>query len=132
MEIFIGNLPSRKYEHEIHGLLKNVEKHARTEIKTPIRKHQQHGYFCIASIKHDRIARRFIKMFNQKSPYGHMLMIREYVHRCYGNERRNVRWRDMIWQGHEKRAGDRRIFIAQTQLQDVELTQSRSRDPSWP
>jgi hypothetical protein len=116
MDIFIGNLPGSKYEPEILGLLKNVERHAKTEIKSPIHKHRESGYFCIATIKQDKIARRFIKKFNQKSPYGHKLMIREYVHRCYGNERRDINWREMKWQGHEKRGRDRRSFIAQTEI----------------
>jgi hypothetical protein len=116
MDIFIGNLPGSKYEPEILGLLKNFDSHANAGIKTPIHKHRENGYFCIASIKHDKTARRFIKKFNQKSPYGHRLKIREYVHRCYGNERRSINWRDSKWQGHEKRARDRRVYIAQTEI----------------
>ena len=116
MDIFIGNLPGRKYEPEILGLLKNFDSHTKAAIKKPIHKHRENGYFCVASIDHDKTAKRFINKFNQKSPYGHRLNIREYVHRCYGNERRNINWRDSNWQGHEKRGKDRRVYIAQTEI----------------
>ncbi len=116
MEIYIGNLPGSKYEPEIRALLKHCQRQAQAKITTPIHKHKEHGYFCIASISVDKVARRFIKKFNNKSPYGHTLMIREYVHRCYGNERRDINWRDSQWQGNEKRSDERRFFQAQTEI----------------
>ena len=118
MYIFIGNLPGKKYEPEILSLLKNFDKQEKTKIELPICKHRDHGYFCIANINKEKTAYKFIKKFNQKSPYGHPLDIREFVHRSYGNERRAINWRTKEWGGDEKRVGERRTFVAQTALAD--------------
>ncbi len=76
------------------------------------------GYFCIANFNTEKTAQKFIKKFNRKSPYGHPLNIREFVHRSYGNERRAINWRTKEWEGDDKRVGERRTFIAQTTLVD--------------
>ena len=116
MDIFIGNLPGKKFEAEILQLLKQVDKNIKAQIKTPILKNVKDGFFCIASISQEKLARRFIKKYNLKSPYGQPLHIREYIHRSYGNERRDIHWREKEWDGTEKRSGERRAFVAQTSI----------------
>lgn len=118
MYIFIGNLPGKKYEPEILSLLKKIDKREKPRIESPILEHCNSGYFCIANIDKEKTAHKFIKKFNNKSPYGHPLNIREFVHRSYGNERRAINWRNKAWDGDEKRNGDRRVFVAQTTLVD--------------
>jgi len=118
MYVFIGNLPGKNYEPEINSLLKKIDHQNKSRLELPINKHKDSGYFCVANIVKEKIAQKFIKKFNKKSPYGHPLSIREFVHRSYGNERRAINWREKEWGGVEKRVSERRVFIPQTVLAD--------------
>jgi len=108
MNIFIGNIPGKKYEHEINNLLTTFDKNVQGQIKQRIQKNDDRGYFCIASINNEKKARRFIQKLNQKSPYGELLQIREFIHRAYGNDQRDI-WHGKKWKGIEKRENDRRM-----------------------
>lgn len=116
MNIFIGNLPGKRYEAEVLQLLKQIDKNIQAKIITPILKNVRDGFFCIANVSQEKLAKRFIKKYNLKSPYGQCLHIREYVHRSYGNERRDIHWREKYWNGPEKRSGDRRAFVDQMSI----------------
>ena len=110
MNIYIGNLPGRRYEIEILNLITNFNKKVQSNIALPVTRNINDQFFCIASINHEKTARKFIKKLHMKSPYGNPLHIRELIHRAYNNERRNIMWRKIKWKGIEKRLGERRVL----------------------
>ncbi len=115
MDIFIGNLPAKEYQSDIANLLKDFAKGPQTQMNLAIQKHKD-GYYCVANIGDDRKAKKFIRKYNLKSPYGHQLMVREFIHRSYGNERRDIGWRQKRWQGIEKRQFERRSFKVASEI----------------
>jgi len=110
MDIFIGDLPGKNYKYEISNMFMHVDKNSQVKIIAPVVKHTNKGFFCVVNIRDEKTAKKFIKKFNKKSPFGHRLLIREFIHRAYGNERREIDWRKRKWKGIEERKGDRRIF----------------------
>ena len=107
MFIYIGNLPSEVDESELANLLEKFGNNTKTQTKLTLQKHRD-SYFCIANISNDRKARKFIRKYNLKSPFGQELMVREFIHRSYGNERRDIKWRQKQWRGAENRQTERR------------------------
>jgi RNA recognition motif-containing protein len=107
MFVFIGNLPSVANESEIAHLLEKFGNNTETLKNLTFQKHRD-SYFCIANISNDRKARKFIRKYNLKSPFGQELMVREFIHRSYGNERRDINWRQKQWRGAENRHIERR------------------------
>ncbi len=107
MYIFIGNLPSEDCQAEITTLLKKFNKPAGAHPPLAIHKHQD-DFFCVAHISDEKKANKFIKKYHQKNPLGTKLIVREYIHRTYGNERRDINWRKKQWPMAEKRKFERR------------------------
>jgi len=105
MFVYIGNLSSEVDESALAHLLEKFVNNTQTQLT--FQKHRD-SYFCIANIGNDRKARKFIKKYNLKSPFGQELMVREFIHRSYGNERRDINWRQKQWRGAENRQTERR------------------------
>jgi RNA recognition motif-containing protein len=107
MYIYVGNLPSEDYESEIASLLEKFDKSTNNPVKLTMQKHAE-SYFCIINISDDKKARKFIRKYNLKSPFGQQLKVREFIYRSYGNERRDINWRQRQWRGAENRQSERR------------------------
>ena len=119
MHIFIGNIPSKKYEPEIKSLINAFDSNARNRLETSLTRFRPNDYYCIVKFANVRTGRRFIKKLDQKSPFGQPLKVREYQHRSYGNERRAIDWREKDWNSTEKRTTERRAYHFQPELQDA-------------
>ena len=107
MYVFIGNLSSEDNEADLANLLEKFANNKKTQLKLSFQK-QKESCFCIANINDDKKARKFIRKYNLKSPFGQQLMVREFIHRSYGNERRDIKWRQKQWRGSENRCSERR------------------------
>lgn len=127
MEIFVGNLPGEIQSSDLENLLKNTLKknifqklfkalvnsgsfakgkvHCRVIQKELQGKVQQYGHINIHSGK---LAKCAVDSLNRYKYKGQYLVAREYYHRAYNNDRRNVRWRDTPWRKDERRLEERR------------------------
>lgn len=109
MELFIGNLPPKVglgdlitffnlgSKHPIHMKQKDVEGRGKV-------------VFAVAEFEDDQYAERFAEKYSEREFRGQPLVVREYFHRRYTNERRAVNWREKPWRaGERRRRDDRRV-----------------------
>ena len=68
--------------------------------------------YGLASFEQVKYAIKAIKKFNQKKLLGVPVTVRQYFHRSYQNERRVLNWRELPWDGPERRLGERRRKLA--------------------
>ena len=109
MEVFIGNLAPNATLTDLIGFFKGFAGKARIRI---VEKKLEDGSKCrygIADFESDKLGLKAIKKLHGKSLRGEPVVMREYFHRYYGNERRAVNWRDQPWQGVERRQQERRM-----------------------
>ena len=107
MIIYIGNLPAVATKKDLCKL-------GRLPESTPPRickKQDGNGglyRFGLVHARSDREGRKLIKRLQGASCYGNTLEAREYEYRSAVNERRRMDWREVLWNGAERRQGDRR------------------------
>ncbi len=113
MEIFIGNLPSAISTAELLLFFKGYHKRDGIEarIVDEVTENGVHHRYAVVTIDHERLAAKALKKLDGKPLKGHHLMLREYQHRSYGNERRAIGWRNRPWDGPERRKVDRRLKL---------------------
>lgn len=108
MEVFIGNLADNVSVTDLTAFFKAFANKARIRI---VEKRQEDGSrirYGIANFDTDKLALKAIKKLNQKELRGRAVVLREYIHRSYSNERRALNWRDKPWDGPERRRVERR------------------------
>jgi hypothetical protein len=88
-----------------------------------------HTHFAVADFDSDKLALKAIKKLNGALLHGDKVMLREFIHRSYSNERRAVNWRDKPWDGQERRCDERRKKVAIKEKDDFdELLESSKRN----
>ncbi len=115
MVIFIGNLPAQATEM---SMCEFARLSAGTHLRL-IKKKTRDGElvrFGLVQVDDARQARKLIAKLNGKPCIGHKLVVREYETRVAGNERRRLDWRNVEWQGEERRWDERRSMFSQEQL----------------
>ncbi len=108
MEVFIGNLPESATVDDLVDFFKAFARDAEFRI---VRKQGEDGTryrFGLAHFRSDRKAEKAIHKLHMHKMHGKPIVVREYHHRAYQNERRAVGWRNRPWDGPERRKGDRR------------------------
>lgn len=108
MEVFIGNLSPNATLSDLIVFFKGFSSKAKFHI---IEKRQEGGgkfRYGIAYFDSDKLALKAIKKLNQKPLRGERVVLREYFHRNYSNERRALNWREKPWHGEERRQQERR------------------------
>jgi RNA recognition motif-containing protein len=108
MDLFIGNLAPTTNLGELIAFFKGFNKMARFRSE---QKKQEDGTvvrYVVASFENDKYALKMLEKFHGEVFRGRELVIREYLHRSYTNERRAVNWRDKPWRAGERRRDDRR------------------------
>ena len=108
MEVIICNLSANISKIDLLELLKSFRKYM--ELKM-VNTHYEDGstfHFAVATFKADKQALKVIKKFNGALFKGERLVVREYIHRSYNNEKRALNWRQRAWQSNERRCHDRR------------------------
>lgn len=108
MEVFIGNLADNVSVTDLTAFFKAFANKARIRI---VEKRQEDGSrirFGIADFDTEKLALKAMKKLNQKELRGKAVVLREYYHRSYSNERRALNWRDRPWNGPERRMEERR------------------------
>lgn len=114
MEVFIGNLAIGVTYTDLISFFKGFANKMRLRI---VDKRQDDGSklrYAIATFESEKLALKAIKKLNQKTLRGEPVVLREYFHRYYANERRALNWRDKPWEGVERRKTERRKQSIQT------------------
>ena len=112
MVIFIGNLPVQATEA---GMCELARLPAGTHLRV-IKKRSRDGEpvrFALVQVDDARQARKLIARLQGRTCHGHKLVVREYQPRVAGNERRRVNWRQLPWDGEERRWEERRSMITE-------------------
>ena len=118
MELFIGNLPARANLGELIASFKGFSSKARFRIEQKKREDGTTIRYVVADFDNDKYAEKFIEKYNGSDFHGQALVVREYFHRSYNNERRAVNWREKPWRAGERRRQERRHKEAVAQKDD--------------
>lgn len=108
MDVFVGNLSQRTTLNDLMVFFKGFASDARFQIFDKQFEDGSRTRYAVASIEPDKLAEKAIKKLNGSYLQGNTLLLREFLHRSYSNERRAVGWRDKPWHGVERRTSERR------------------------
>ncbi|HEY0721158.1 MAG TPA: RNA-binding protein [Gammaproteobacteria bacterium] len=108
MDVFIGHLSPRTSLSDLVAFFKSFASDTRFQILDKEFEDGSRTRFAIATIESDKLAEKAIKKLNGQFLNGSAVVLREFLHRNYGNERRAVGWRDKPWHGVERRDLERR------------------------
>lgn len=127
MEIFVGNLPKQASADDLQKLVKTtlqkslfqkvfnvlVTKGSLDRHNASFKVIQKESFGVVSNYGHvdiqsDKLARCVIDALNRIRYQGQPLVAREYVHRAYINDRRNLDWREQPWSNEERRLVERR------------------------
>lgn len=107
MDLFVGPLPHHitysRFKHYFQGF----EKHMQVHIRRMTYEGKVITYAFVAA-KSARIGKKLIAKFNGKVLHGSPVVVRPFVHRATGNERRAIQWRDQPWKFFNRRRGNER------------------------
>ena len=107
MEVFVGNISRTTSVIDLKRFFKGFDKKATFEVK---RMKGKRGIvvFGIVTFQSERLANKAIKKLHQQKLNGRPAVVREYLHRAGGNDRRQLGWRKKLWLGEERRQTERR------------------------
>ena len=108
MEVFIGNLADKVTYTDLIGFFKGFSNKAKIRLVDKRTGDGSRLRYGIAEFDSEKVALKAIKKLNGKPLRGEAVVLREYHHRYYANERRAVNWRDKPWTGVERRQQERR------------------------
>ena len=109
MDLFIGNLPPKTGLGELIAFFKGFGNKADFHLKQKELDNGETVYYAVASFANDKYALKLMEKYGGEQFHGRELVIREYLHRSYNNERRAVNWREKPWRAGERRRHDRRL-----------------------
>ena len=111
MIIFIGNLPA------VATVRDSCVFAALSEGMVPriIKKRCDDGgmyRYALVQTRSEREGHRLIGRLQGKLCHDHVLVAREFKRRVAGNERRRLDWREVGWEGPERRVAERRTLMS--------------------
>jgi len=107
MDVFVGNISPNTSVVDLRKFFKGFEKKAVFEVKR-MRGKQGKVIFGLISFQSDRMAQKAIKKLHMQKLNGRPVIVREFVYRAGGNDRRQLNWRKKLWLGEERRKSERR------------------------
>lgn len=113
MELFIGNIPDDIDDYDLRKFFQVVGEQASFRIVTSDGGHNKAYRYGLASFDSDKLARQVVKRFNGMVFKDKRVVVREFAHRNYSNERRALNWRQADWDKSERRNRDRRGMLIQ-------------------
>lgn len=129
MEVFIGNISPNTTLNDVVNFLKGFAKKARVRVVDHPLEDGGHSRYAIADFDAEKMALKAIKKLNGTLLHGQTVVMREFFHRSYNNERRAVNWRDKPWDGPERRKDERRKKIRVKEKDDFdELLESSKKN----
>lgn len=132
MDLYIGNLAPGTSFGDLIALFKGFSKMARFRFEQKKLADGTLVRYAVASFENDKYAIKMMEKFHGHPLNGCALVVREYLHRSYNNERRDVNWRDKPWRAGERRRDDRRYKEAAKPQDEYEaiLATSQAKEPS--
>jgi RNA recognition motif-containing protein len=107
MDLFVGPLPHHitysRFKHYFQGFEKHMQVH--------IRRMMHDGNvitYAFVTAKSSRVGKKLVAKFNGKVLNGSPVVVRPFVHRATGNERRSLKWRNQPWKFFNRRRGNER------------------------
>lgn len=107
MELFIGNISAGTRQHELQKFLGSYAKQAKFSLRK-LRFDSSIYYYAHVNIESDKLALKAIKKLHGKRLNGKPVLIREFEYRAGNNDRRNLNWRNVLWDKIERRLTERR------------------------
>jgi hypothetical protein len=111
MEVYIGNITPKTTLNDVVNFLKSFAKKASVRLVDHPLEDGGHARYALADFDTDKLALKAIKKLDGAVLHGNTVVMREFIHRSYYNERRAVNWRDKPWNGPERRNLERRQKI---------------------
>ncbi|MFO7593906.1 MAG: RNA-binding protein [Pseudomonadota bacterium] len=108
MEVFIGNLAEKTTLNDVMKFFRGFAKKASLRMAEKKLEDGTRVIYAVAEFDSEKLAHKAIKKLNGGLLRGQHLVLREFVHRTYTNERRDLNWRNKPWSGVERRKGERR------------------------
>lgn len=108
MEIYIGILKNNIVDYDLRKFFHIVGNQAVFRIVTHDHGNGVKTRYGLVEVDSEKLAFQLIARFNGKELKGNKVVVREYLRRNYGNDRRDINWRQMSWLGMERRTDNRR------------------------
>jgi len=108
MNVYIGNIPDDVVDYDLRRLFKPVVGAAGSFKVVEKRLNDGIYRYGFADIEPQKLALEAIGKFNGTEFRGRRLIVREFLHRSYSNERRAIDWRQKPWHKDERRDSERR------------------------
>lgn len=130
MDLFVGPLPNHITNLRIKHFFRGFEKYIQFEIRHLT--HEGHLInYAVVTATSPRIGKKLITKFNAKILNGSPVVVRQFVHRCTGNERRSIKWRNQPWKFFNRRIGnERRRYRQFLEVEDMWLTEKNQQPAS--
>lgn len=113
MELYIGNIPDDVEDYDLRKFFQVAGEQVRFKIVSDDGGHNKPHRYGMADFDSDKLARQVIKRFNGKQFKDKHIVVKEYRHRAYSNDRRALDWRQRDWNKAERRGSDRRGTLMQ-------------------
>jgi len=119
MELYIGNIPKQATDYDLRRFFSVVGDEASFQV---VNGHTRDGDPChygLAEVASEKLGFQLMARFNNKSLQGNDVVVREFLHRNYSNDRRALNWRQVEWTGVERRYNDRRTHLKESITQNI-------------
>jgi RNA recognition motif-containing protein len=107
MDLFVGPLTHHITYSRFKHYFKGFEKHTQVHIRRMSHEGNVITYAFVTAAS-PRIGKKLIAKFNGKVFNGSPVVVRPFVHRATGNERRSLKWRIQPWKFFNRRRGNER------------------------
>lgn len=108
MELFVGQVPHNATLRDLSVFLGPFRDDARFQLIKQDKLAAPSVYYGLVIIDSDRVAQKAMRKLNGQPLAGQSVVVREFAHRVYSNDRRAINWRMQPWQRLERRLCDRR------------------------
>lgn len=132
MDVFIGNLADGVTLRDLTLFFKAFANKARLRLAEKRHEDGTRIRYAVAEFDSDKLALKAIKKFNGALLRGQRLVLREFFHRSYSNERRALNWRDKPWDGPERRRTERRRKVQSQPLKGIDSSGEKSKPAEKP
>lgn len=103
MELYIGNIPGDIEDYDLRKFFSITDEPLSFKIVN-----RDGARYGLVSVESDRLARKIMKQFHGRPFKGGRVIVREFNHRNYSNDRRALDWRQRGWAKTERRGRNRR------------------------
>ena len=119
MELYIGNIPEQITDYDLRRFFNVIGEQASFHIVNGHTREGEPCHYGLADVESEKLGFQLMARFNNKSLQGCDVVVREFLHRNYSNDRRALNWRQAEWLDVERRRADRRTHIKKAVTQNI-------------